>query len=167
MNCCNTTDNDKKDHGGDDDKEKNDDDKDNTKGIQYICSTISQLSNALQQRLTNIPSVHLHHPTYTTDCSGDRIHRCHDPNWNDPSCCGIVTFSVDGISAPTIQKELLQCSNPIIVSVSPTSSTPLDSAIVGNPDLVRASVSYTNTMEDIEFFRDQLSRIIQKHGSIL
>jgi len=64
--------------------------------------------------------------------------------------CGIVTFSVAGVKPAAIEAYLLE--NGIYVSVSPSTSTLLDSqrrALPGD-GLVRASVSYINTEEELD-----------------
>jgi cysteine desulfurase / selenocysteine lyase len=62
--------------------------------------------------------------------------------------CGIVTFAVDGIPADRIKEALARaCIN---VTVSPTSSAVIDSIERGLPELVRASVHYFNTEEELQ-----------------
>ncbi len=60
---------------------------------------------------------------------------------------GIVTFSVDGQPASGIQEALR--AQDINVSVSPPSSTLLDATRRSLPPLVRASVHYYNTNEEL------------------
>jgi selenocysteine lyase/cysteine desulfurase len=62
--------------------------------------------------------------------------------------CGIVTFTVDGVEANELKKRLSR--ERINVTASPRSSTLLDSRARGLPDLVRASVHYYNTDEDLD-----------------
>lgn len=81
------------------------------------------------------------------------------------SSCGIVTFSVRGVDAATV-KDLLWTQPSengcrFEVSVVPATSTPLDSARCQVPDLVRASVSYTTSLDDIENFCTRLKVIVE------
>jgi len=62
--------------------------------------------------------------------------------------CGIVTFTVDGVEANDLKKRLSR--ERINVTASPRSSTLLDSRARGLPDLVRASVHYYNTEEELD-----------------
>jgi selenocysteine lyase/cysteine desulfurase len=62
--------------------------------------------------------------------------------------CGIVTFTVDGVEANELKKRLSR--ERINVTASPRSSTLLDSRARALPDLVRASVHYYNTGEELE-----------------
>jgi len=62
--------------------------------------------------------------------------------------CGIVTFTVDGVEATELKERLAR--KRINVSASPRSSTLLDSRARALPDLVRASVHYYNTDEELD-----------------
>jgi selenocysteine lyase/cysteine desulfurase len=62
--------------------------------------------------------------------------------------CGIVTFTVDGVEANELKKRLSR--ERINVTASPRSSTLLDSRARALPDLVRASVHYYNTDEELD-----------------
>ena len=62
--------------------------------------------------------------------------------------CGIVTFTVDGVEANELKKRLSR--KRINVTASPRSSTLLDSRARALPDLVRASVHYYNTDEELD-----------------
>ena len=62
--------------------------------------------------------------------------------------CGIVTFTVDGVEAGELKERLAR--ERINVTVSPRSSTLLDSNARALPDLVRASVHYYNTDEELD-----------------
>jgi selenocysteine lyase/cysteine desulfurase len=72
---------------------------------------------------------------------------------------GIVTFTIDGIKAEGIKKVLTE--NYINVSVSGQSSTLLDMKQRNLDEVVRASVHYYNTEEEIE----KLTQIIKKNFS--
>jgi cysteine desulfurase / selenocysteine lyase len=62
--------------------------------------------------------------------------------------CGIVTFSVDGVSAQLVKQALAQ--ERINVTVSETSSAVIDALARDLPDLVRASAHYFNTDDELE-----------------
>lgn len=64
--------------------------------------------------------------------------------------CGITTFSAEQTGAADLKAALREQN--INVSVSPPSSTRLDAEARTLPDLVRASVHYYNTEEEIERF---------------
>jgi len=72
--------------------------------------------------------------------------------------CGIVTFSVEGMDPDEIQHELSKYT--INVSVTRRSSTLLDMEARGLETLVRASVHYYNSEEEIERFCRTLERIL-------
>ena len=63
-------------------------------------------------------------------------------------CCGIVTFSVAGISAPAIKQAL--ASERINVNIADTSSAVIDARERDLPELIRASVHYFNTDAELE-----------------
>ena len=70
--------------------------------------------------------------------------------------CGIVTFTVDGVEANDLKKRLSR--EHINVTASPRSSTLLDSRARGLPDLVRASVHYYNTEEELDRLIETVSK---------
>jgi cysteine desulfurase/selenocysteine lyase len=72
--------------------------------------------------------------------------------------CGIVTFTVEGLEPEAI-KERLAAQN-INVSVSERSSTLLDLTARGLTSMVRASVHYYNTEEEIDRFCTALAEMI-------
>lgn len=100
------------------------------KGIHEIESEIRQLSSILRIRLGQIPSVIIHH--------------------SDTSSCGIVTFHSTTLEAEILHKALI--TQGFELSVVPATSTPIDSAKNNVPNMVRASVTYTNTEDEIETF---------------
>ena len=124
-------------------------------GLVSIAKQCSYLSQTLRQRLKDIPKVSLHH--------GD------DYN-DDDDCtkyCGIVTFSVENVD-PNQVKEYMWSgldSTRFTLSVVPATSTPLDSATSKVPILVRASVTYTNTVEEIDQFCQHLQDAIDSKWS--
>lgn len=72
--------------------------------------------------------------------------------------CGIVTFTVDGMEPEAIQQAL--AAHTINVSVVVRSSTLLDLEERGLDKMVRASVHYYNTEEEIEHFCHVLANIV-------
>ena len=124
-------------------------------GMNRVQSTILALAQEMQRRLEKLHSkmIHLHHV----------------------SECGIVTFHVANIPSQTIKDMLWQGGDhnddtvvnnnnnkniKFETSLVPATSTPLDSAQTSVPDLVRVSLSYTNTVEDIEAFCVRLESIL-------
>jgi selenocysteine lyase/cysteine desulfurase len=69
--------------------------------------------------------------------------------------CGIVTFTLDGVEASELKDRLAR--ERINVTVSPPSSTLLDSTARELPDLVRASIHYYNTDEELDRLVDRVS----------
>lgn len=114
-------------------------------GLDHICDSCLLIVSDLTALLRAMDGIELHHE----------------------SSCGIVTFSVRNVDAATV-KELLWTKQTedgcrFEVSVVPATSTPLDSACCRVPDLVRASVSYTTSLEDVELFCARLKTIIFDH----
>lgn len=114
----------------------------NEMGMDHICACCELIVSELTLLLRDMNGIELHHD----------------------SSCGIVTFSVRDVDAATA-KELLwtkqsQDDCRFEVSVVPATSTPLDSARCSVPDLVRASVSYTTSVEDIEKFCMRLKAVV-------
>jgi selenocysteine lyase/cysteine desulfurase len=62
--------------------------------------------------------------------------------------CGIVTFEVEGVDAAAVKEALAR--RDVNVTVSATSSAVIDSLERGLPDLVRASVHYFNTEDELD-----------------
>ena len=74
--------------------------------------------------------------------------------------CGIVTWFVPGLAAADI-KEALTNGNPRInVSVSPPSSTLIDATARELPALVRTSISYYNSREEMEIALKEIGKVI-------
>jgi selenocysteine lyase/cysteine desulfurase len=99
-------------------------------GLDVIWARISRLAEDLRMRLSAISGLTVR------DQGGDR--------------CGIVSFDVAGIDATEMQQRLAE--ERINVSVSRLPSTRLDMEARGLNELVRASVHYYNTEEEVERF---------------
>ena len=78
--------------------------------------------------------------------------------------CGIVTFNVEGVAADEVQRTLLEMG--VNVSVSLEESGRLDLAERKIPQLVRASVHYYNSEEEIERFCDTITRLVSRCGRV-
>lgn len=100
----------------------------NNLGIHNIWDRIVTLANQLRQKLSNIHSVTIR------DIGSVKG--------------GIVTFTVDKMSAQEVQNHLSE--HQINVSISGKSSTLLDMDSRSLDEVVRASVHYYNTEEEIE-----------------
>lgn len=114
-------------------------------GIENISSRIKRLATGLYEKLLSIEGVRCHH----VPSNGGRA-----------ANCGLVTFWIKGFESSAVKNQLDKLG--FATSVVPATSTPLDSAIASVPDLVRVSVSYTNTMDEIELFCTKLSGIIRE-----
>lgn len=79
---------------------------------------------------------------------------------------GIVTFWVRGIESAILKCALWEGDEQhgvkFEVSVVPATSTPIDSATTGVPDLLRASVSYTTTTQEIDLFCERIGSLIDE-----
>jgi cysteine desulfurase/selenocysteine lyase len=104
-------------------------------GLDAIWARVSRLADALRRGLSAVPGVTVR------DQGLER--------------CGIVSFDVAGNNADGVQRRL--AAERINVSVSRLPSTLLDMQARGLHDLVRASVHYYNTEEEIERFCTVLS----------
>lgn len=102
------------------------------------------LSRRLRSKLASLPSIYVHHE-------------------ND-STCGIVTFVSSTVDSQSIKEKLKQAL--FDVTIVPATSTPIDSAKTGVPNLVRASISYTNTEEEIDIFINQLASILESQDEV-
>ena len=105
-------------------------------GLDSIWQRVAALGESLRARLGEIPGVTVR------DLGEVR--------------CGIVTFTVDGVEANDLKKRLSR--ERINVTASPRSSTLLDSRARGLPDLVRASVHYYNTEEELDRLVETVSK---------
>lgn len=103
-------------------------------GLEAIEQRITMLADRLRQLLAEMPGVGVH------DLGTRR--------------CGIVSFSVDGVPAEEVQS--LLSAHGVNVSVSLIEYARLDLPERGLPDLVRASVHYYNTEEELHRLIDAL-----------
>jgi selenocysteine lyase/cysteine desulfurase len=97
-------------------------------GIDAIWERVRELAETMRERLAKLDGVTVR------DVGRTR--------------CGIVTFTVDGVGAAEIKEKL--ASAGINVTVSEPSSTLLDARARQLPDLVRASVHYFNTDDELD-----------------
>ena len=108
-------------------------------GIENIWERVQSLGQMFRERLMQVDRVELH------DKGKEK--------------CGIVTFSVKDQDGSHIKRELAK--HQINVSISPSNSTLLDMQERKLPELVRASIHYYNTEEEIEFFAQKLAEIVR------
>ncbi len=97
-------------------------------GVDAIEARITALAEGLRDRLRAVDGVRVH----------DQGRRR----------CGIVTFTVDGLPAREVQRRLAAAG--INTSVSYASSARFDLPRRGLPELVRASVHYYNTEDELD-----------------
>ena len=106
--------------------------------LNTLWRRIKTLAYNLRARLSTLPGVIVHDRGVTQ--------------------CGIVTFSVDGKDPEEIKRRLVD--QHINVSVSIQSSTRLDMEERGLSSLVRASVHYYNSEEEVERFCGAVGEMI-------
>ena len=106
-------------------------------GIESIWERIRSLSTSLRSKLASIPHVQVQ------DLGKKK--------------CGIVTFTIDGMNAGTVSHKLRQ--KQINTAVSLVEYARLDLEERGLSSLVRSSVHYYNTNEEIEQFCEEVARI--------
>src|SRR5688572_8202409 len=97
-------------------------------GLEDIWTRVSHLASTLRTRLSDIPQVQVH------DLGVQK--------------CGIITFTIDGWDPQEIRGKLAE--QKMNVSVSMPESTRLDMDGRGLAGVVRASVHYYNSEEEIE-----------------
>ncbi len=105
-------------------------------GLDAIETRVTALAENLRERLAALDGVHVHD-------QGQRR-------------CAIVTFTVDGVPAQAVQRRL--ATSGVNTSVSLASSARLDLPHRGLSELVRASVHYYNTDEELDRLVDALPR---------
>lgn len=117
-------------------------------GMATIDEKCCHLGDELRARLHSMDGVEVFH---------DNIDEKENPLTMQ---CGIVAFGVHGIESSHVRTSLLDGglddSARFEISVVPATSTPTDSARTMAKDLVRASLSYENTIEEIELFVKRL-----------
>ncbi len=106
-------------------------------GLESISRRVSGLARALRMRLSEIGGV-----------------RTHDLGEKQ---CGIVTFTVDGLPPSEIRRRLT--GQRMNVSVSPVEYTRLDMEERGLESVVRASVHYYNSEEEVDRFCGAVARL--------
>ena len=106
-------------------------------GLGEIEHRVVDLAETMRQRLGGTPGV-------TVTDLGERR-------------CGIVTFTFDGFGADQVVQAMRE--QRINLSVSTPGSTPIDAGRRQLPDLVRASVHYFNTVEEIDRFATALAAL--------
>ena len=99
-------------------------------GLENIWARVRALASALRSRLAQVPRARLH------DLGESK--------------CGIVTFTLDGQDPQETRHRL--AAQKINVTVSPVGSTRLDMEARGLAGVVRASVHYYNTEEEVGRF---------------
>jgi selenocysteine lyase/cysteine desulfurase len=104
-------------------------------GLDAIWARVEKLAAMLRARLAALAPVTVHD-------LGERQ-------------CGIVTFSLNGIDAAEVRRHLAE--RHINVTVSQTEGTLLDMEERGLEAIVRASVHYYNSEEEIELFCEALA----------
>ena len=109
-------------------------------GLENIRERVKTLAEDLRSRLRDLPDVEVR------DLGAER--------------CGIVTFGVEGRAAEDVSRRLSE--EGINTSVSPASSTLLDMEDRNLDALVRASVHYYNTEEEVSRFCEVLERDLSK-----
>ena len=109
-------------------------------GLDATYERVQALAEDLRARLGDLPGVEVR------DLGVER--------------CGIVTFSVEGREAADVSRHLSESG--INTSVTPPSSTLLDMEARGLEALVRASVHYYNTEEEVSRFREALERVVSQ-----
>ncbi len=108
-------------------------------GLESIATRIATLAGRLRTELQLIPGVSL------ADLGLKR--------------CGIVTFYTDQLAAGELQKKLAE--KRINVSRVPFSANPVQAEQRQLPELVRASLHYYNSDEELEYFLDILGSLLK------
>lgn len=106
-------------------------------GIENIWRRVKALAYRLRTQLTPLPGVIVHDRGVTQ--------------------CGIVTFTLDGMKPQEIQRRLAE--QHINVSVSERSSTLLNMRARKLDSMVRASVHYYNTEDEIDRFCAEIEKM--------
>jgi cysteine desulfurase / selenocysteine lyase len=112
-------------------------------GVHAAVRRIASLADLLREGLDEIDGVHV----LDRGTAGQR--------------CGIVGFVVDGMEAAAVKKQL--ALDLLNVSVSGWGSTALDMERRGLREVVRASVHYYNSEEEVASFLDVLQCLLDRH----
>ena len=107
-------------------------------GLENIWERVHKLGELLRVKLSQIPKLEVR------DLGSNR--------------CGIVTFTVDGFTAD--QLKIKMANHKININYSPRNFTRLDMDQRDIDNVVRASVHYYNSEEEIEICADKLSQEI-------
>ena len=107
-------------------------------GLEPIWRRLSSLADLLRERLADLPGV------VVRDQGAVR--------------CGIVSFTVDGADLTAVRDALR--AQKINVSISPSEYTLIDMQARGLPAVVRASVHYYNTEDEIVRFCNALASLL-------
>lgn len=107
-------------------------------GLEAISERIRRIASTLRQELTGIAGITV---------ADQGIEQS-----------GIVTFFAEQRAADRLQQQL--ALRQINTSVVPFSANPLSSTSRGHPTLLRASLHYFNTSEEIERFTIELKRLL-------
>jgi cysteine desulfurase/selenocysteine lyase len=105
-------------------------------GMAAIETRVADLAATLRRRLTD---------------AGARVHDV------GAKKCGIVTFSLDGTPAAAVKARLAEAN--INTSVSSRTSAQYDFTARELPDMVRASVHYYNTEDEIDLLVNQVEKL--------
>ena len=109
-------------------------------GVDAIAERVTGLAVSLRDQLGALPGLTLH------DRGVER--------------CGIVTFTLPGIAADAVKAALR--GQAINVTVSMAESTRLDMIPRGLHRIVRASLHYYNSEEEIEAFTQAIARLARE-----
>ena len=107
-------------------------------GLDNIGARVAKLAETLRATLSDIPGVEVR------DLGREK--------------CGIVTFTVEGHSAGDVHRQLAE--RKINVSTSTVGSTRLDMEERGLREVVRASVHYYNSENEVERFGEAIYEIL-------
>lgn len=135
-------------------------------GLQSIEAKIKHLSIYTTRHLRTMERVELFHDNYELEKDGN----------NDIGIpCGIITFTVKGMDAALVKDKIMDDFGDVDaylnesypsqkgrfeVSIVPSTSTPIDSKNTNVGTLVRVSLSYFNTMDEIDLFLRKLEHIL-------
>lgn len=108
-------------------------------GVERIAGTVATLARELRQRLAHGPSVSLH------DLGNDVK-------------SGLVSFNLRCYEAMALKNRLAQ--QRIYIGANGLAYTPLDMQSRGLHSIARVSLSYLNTLEDVEKFAGALERLV-------